>query len=137
MSGLKLTVPAKVWKYLYAVARGGVLLSHEGVRRLFYWLLVGSRGGPTRLLIILKLRDGPANANQLAASLKLNYKTIQHHLQILLDNRMVVASGEKYNVTYSISPELAQNMDILESIVVEVARLRGRWVEGWAWGLSG
>lgn len=112
-------------------------MSREALKRLFYWLLAGSRGGPTRLLIILRLRDGPANANQLATSLKLNYKTIQHHLEILLENRMVVANGEKYNVTYSISPELSHNMDILESILDELARLRMGRLERWAWGLSG
>jgi DNA-binding transcriptional ArsR family regulator len=107
------------------------------LRRLFYWLLVGSKGGPTRLSIILKLKDGPANANQLATSLKLNYKTVQHHLEILVENRMVVASGGRYNVVYSISPELWENMDILESIIQEVSRLKGGRMERWAWGLSG
>lgn len=112
-------------------------MSQEALKRLFYWLLVGSRGGPTRLLIILRLRDGPANANQLATSLKLNYKTIQHHLEILLEHRMVVASGERYNVTYSISPELSQNMDVFESILEELIRLKAAPLERLTWGLSG
>lgn len=113
------------------------MLSREALKRLIYWLLAGSKGGPTRLLIILRLRDGPANANQLANELKLNYKTIQHHLEILLQNRMVVAEGARYNVVYTISPELESNMDIVESIIDELARRKAGGLERWAWGLYG
>jgi DNA-binding transcriptional ArsR family regulator len=112
-------------------------LSREALKRLIYWLLAGSRGGPTRLLIILKLRDGAANANRLANELKLNYKTIQHHLEILLENRLVVSEGSRYNVVYSISPELESNMDIVESIINELARRKTGGLERWVWGLSG
>ena len=89
------------------------------------------------MLIILRLKDGPANANQLAAHLKLNYKTVQHHLEILTENRLVVPSDGKYNVVYSLSPELLENLDILQSIINEVGRVKGVQLEKWAWGFIG
>jgi len=110
--------------------------AYEPLRRLFWWLLVGSRGGHTRLLILMSLRHSPANANQLATQLRLNYKTVQHHLRVLAENRMVVASGEKYNVTYRLSPELLANIDILDATIRRPG-IRRREVADWAWGRSG
>ena len=108
----------------------------ESLRRLFWWLLVGSRGGPTRLQILMLLREGPANANQIATRLGLNYKTVQHHLRILEENRMIVSEGSRYNVTYRLSPELLDNIDILDSII-EDARIKHREVNNHSWARSG
>ncbi len=93
----------------------------EAIRRLFCWVLIGSKGGPTRLQILELLREGPANANQIAMRLNLNYKTVQHHLRILEENHMIVAEGERYNVTYRLSPELLDNIDILDSIIKSIS----------------
>ncbi|MCX8200728.1 MAG: winged helix-turn-helix domain-containing protein [Candidatus Caldarchaeum sp.] len=104
-------------------------MADRPLRRLFWWVLSGTRGGPTRLLILMKLRDGPANANRIAASLRLNYKTIQHHLEILLENRFVEADEGKYDVKYRLAPIVLENMDILDSIIEEAfkARARVKW----------
>jgi len=109
---------------------------YEPFRRLFWWLLVGSKGGRTRLQILGALRLSSANANQLAMMLGLNYKTIQHHLRVLVENRMVSVTGEKYNVTYMLSPELLANIDILESVVKE-SGISKKEISRWAWRRSG
>ncbi|HIQ29519.1 MAG TPA: ArsR family transcriptional regulator [Candidatus Caldiarchaeum subterraneum] len=97
----------------------------ESIRRLFWWVLVGSKGGPTRMQILMLLRQGPANANQIAVKLNLNYKTVQHHLKVLEENRMIVPEGERYNVTYRLSPELLDNIDILDSIIESISSSKG------------
>ncbi|MEM4495379.1 MAG: winged helix-turn-helix domain-containing protein [Candidatus Caldarchaeum sp.] len=105
-------------------------MSDRPIKTFFRWVLLGTRGGPTRLLIILKLRDGPANANQLAKALRLNYKTILHHLEFLIENNLVEADEGRYDVKYRLSPVLSENMDILESVVSEVlggSRARVSW----------
>ncbi len=51
------------------------------------------------------------NANQLAEKLGMDYKTIRHHLNVLLKNRMLLYSGEGYGAMYFIAPELEQNYD--------------------------
>ena len=71
--------------------------------------------------ILMLLRQGPANANQIAVKLNLNYKTVQHHLRVLEENRMIVSEGERYNVTYRLSPELLDNIDILDSIIKSIS----------------
>jgi len=108
-------------------------LADRPIRRLFWWLLCGTRGGPTRLLILLKLRDGPANANKIATSLKLNYKTIQHHLEILTEHKFVEAEHGKYDVKYRLTPIVLENMDVLDSIIEEAFSSRARV----AWAHSG
>lgn len=78
----------------------------EVVQRLLWWLLVGTRGGPTRARIIHSLEKNPQNANQLAQTLGLDYKTIRHHLQILVENRFLVTAGDGYAKVYFPSPVL-------------------------------
>ncbi|BAJ50039.1 transcriptional regulator, ArsR family [Candidatus Caldarchaeum subterraneum] len=95
-------------------------MSDRPIKTFFRWVLLGTRGGPTRLLILLKLRDGPANANQLAKALHLNYKTILHHLEFLIENNLVEADEGRYDVKYRLSQVVSENMDILDSVVDEV-----------------
>jgi len=82
------------------------------LRRLLWFLLGGSRGGLNRAGIIISLRDKPSNQNQLAGDLSLQYKAVQHHMRILVRNSLVVGTGEKYGVTYSLSPWLDRRIDI-------------------------
>ncbi|MFH2105993.1 MAG: winged helix-turn-helix domain-containing protein [Candidatus Micrarchaeota archaeon] len=73
--------------------------------RLLYWLLDASRGGPTRLRIIKSLALKPVNMRQLALSLNLDYKTVQGHIELLLENGIVYQLKPGYGAPYFISPE--------------------------------
>jgi DNA-binding transcriptional ArsR family regulator len=77
------------------------------VKNLVWYLLAGTRGGETRAIILVALKKRPMNAHQLAKALKLDYKTIQHHLRVLLDNNLVTAINKGgYGAAYFVSPEL-------------------------------
>ncbi|GBC71121.1 hypothetical protein HRbin02_00900 [Candidatus Calditenuaceae archaeon HR02] len=106
------------------------------IRRLFHWLLLSTRGGPTRLLILMLLRNGPANINQIANSLRLHYKTVQYHLEVLLENKLVEADGIKYDVKYRLSPLVIENVDVFESLIEEIFSQRVEKVN-MVWDLSG
>ena len=56
------------------------------LKYLLGWLIAGTRGGSTRAKIIMAIRETPQNANQLANSLELDYRTIRHHLKLLEKN---------------------------------------------------
>lgn len=86
------------------------------VKRLFWYIFAGSRGGLNRLRIISSLKETPLNINQLAKSLSLDYKAIQHHIKILEKNNLITKIGEKYAVTYFISNFLEVNMETFEEI---------------------
>jgi len=79
-------------------------------KRLLWFVFAGSRGGLNRLKLVSILKNTPLNANQLAKEMSLDYKAIQHHIQVLEKNNIVTKIGEKYNVTYFISNFLEANM---------------------------
>ena len=41
----------------------------------------------------------------------MDYKTVRHHLNVLLRNRLILAVGEGYGSLYFLSPELEQNYE--------------------------
>ncbi len=90
------------------------------VRPLKYmlgWLIAGTRGGVTRARIIETLRENPQNANQLANTLEMDYRTIRHHLKLLQKNRIIISTGDGYGTTYFLSTELEENYGLFEEIV--------------------
>lgn len=89
----------------------------RSLKYLLGWLIAGSKGGVTRAQILQILRESPQNANQLANSLKKDYRTIRHHIEILQKNKIIVHSGDRYGTTYFLSPQLEENYAILEEIM--------------------
>jgi predicted ArsR family transcriptional regulator len=59
------------------------------------------------------------NANQLATTLDLDYKTIRHHLDKLEENDVVTSMGDEYGKTYFLTDRMEQNLDILDEIVAQ------------------
>jgi len=86
------------------------------LRRLLWFLLGASRGGRNRARIIRRLREKPSNQNQLANDLGVQYKGIQHHVKVLSQSSMIIGTGEKYGVTYTLSPWLESRFDIFEEV---------------------
>ncbi|MGM0405340.1 MAG: PAS domain-containing protein [Thermoplasmatota archaeon] len=99
------------------------------------YLILGQQGGDNRIKILELLKDRPYNHNQLAKELNLNYRTIKHHIDVLLDYDLVVSSGEGYGQVYFLSPKLEDNYNILEEIerklntVFKTTKLYKKFVE--------
>ena len=92
---------------------------HRGavpVDKRLWHLIVGTRGGLNRAKIVHLLRARPYNANALAAALGLDYKTVRHHLRVLVENDIVMASrDQKYGTLYFLTPRLQNHFeDFLE-----------------------
>ena len=85
-------------------------------RRLLWFVFAGSRGGLNRLRIITVLKEKPQNTNQLANELGLDYKAIQHHINVLKKNNLISKEGEKYGITFFISTFLEVNMETFDEI---------------------
>ena len=84
-------------------------------KRLWH-LIVGTRGGLNRAKIIRLIRERPYNANALAATMNLDYKTVRHHLKVLIENNIVMASRDQtYGTLYFLTPRLQNHFeDFLE-----------------------
>jgi DNA-binding transcriptional ArsR family regulator len=89
----------------------------EGV---LWYVLTGTRGGKNRVRILQALDDRPRNANQLAEDLDLDYKTVRHHLDVLMDNDILENSGDDYGAVYLPTERVRANWDTVEEIFAEV-----------------
>lgn len=86
------------------------------LRRLLWYLLGGTRGGGTRVKITLALKERPSNLNQLATKLGVQYRLVQHHIEVLKRNSLVTATGEHYGMTYFLHPWLESHFEIFEEV---------------------
>lgn len=96
------------------------------LKYILNWLIAGTRGGVMRARIIMALRDSPMNANQLADYLGVDYRTVRHHLEILEKNKIVASAGEKYGVTYFLTPLMEENYSIFEEIWKKIGKKEKR-----------
>lgn len=86
------------------------------MNHILFYVLVATKGGPTRLQIIDSLLKEPQNSNQLATSLSFDYKTIQHHLRVLEQNKIVgIIQKGSYGAMYYVNEDhrayLEENRD--------------------------
>ena len=80
--------------------------------------MLGTRGGPTRLQIINALSKRPYNANQLATIIHIDYKTVKHHMGVLLENSIVSLSKEKrYGELYHLTEYAKSKLGMFDSII--------------------
>jgi len=86
-------------------------------RKLLLYLFTSTRGGFTRLRIIMHLLDQPYNTHQLAKVLDLDYKAVQHHMKVLEKNNMVSKIGEKYGAIFHLSNFLEININALDEAI--------------------
>ncbi|WP_409200724.1 ArsR/SmtB family transcription factor [Methanobrevibacter sp. DSM 116169] len=86
------------------------------MKNLFNSLFLSSRGGKTRIKIVEALFKKSYNTNQLAKTLGMQYRTINYHLEILLDKEIVEKEDKKYGASYFISNKLYKNKKYLEEI---------------------
>ena len=87
------------------------------LRRLLWYLLGGTRGGPNRAEIIKTLQNRPCNANQLAETLRVDYKTIQHHVRILEENGLVSLTNKgSYGAVLFLTAKMEDALPILDEI---------------------
>ncbi len=97
------------------------------MKQLIWYLLAGTKGGESRGRILHLLQKHPANAHQLAQRLKLDYKTIRHHLKVLEKNNCIQTINKgKYNTAYVWSALLEQYKTEFEEIWKQLGRDLGK-----------
>jgi predicted ArsR family transcriptional regulator len=87
---------------------------------VLWYVLTGTRGGPNRVRLLRAVDERPRNANQLASDLELDYTTIRHHLDVLIENGMVQKSGGNYGAVYLTTDQVKHHWDTVETIIEQV-----------------
>jgi predicted transcriptional regulator len=91
-------------------------------KRLLLYLFTGTRGGYTRIRVVMLLLQRPYNTHQLAQELGLDYKAVQHHMRVLEKNNLVTKIGEKYGAMFHISNFLEHNIRALDDAIDKLDR---------------
>lgn len=87
------------------------------MKHLLWYLIAGTRGGETRGIIISFLKHTPSNANRITTALKMDYKTVRHHLGILEKNRIIMAVNKgNYGAVYFLTPEFEKDYAVFGEI---------------------
>lgn len=68
-------------------------------------------------MIVDLLVASPMNANQLAGSLSVNYRTVSHHLKVLTESKLVEAQGPRYGQVYFPTSLLTGNIAVYREVV--------------------
>jgi len=88
----------------------------EPTKRLLFWLLEGTKGGPTRILLLSLLAKKPMNMRQLALAAKLDYKTVEHHVRLMEKNLVIEHMGSGYGKMYFVSDMVLGEKDVMDRI---------------------
>lgn len=91
------------------------------LRRVLWYLLGGTRGGPMRIRMLQLLRDRPYNTNQIATTLGVDYKTAQHHLRVMTENRVLSSTGQGYGAVFLLTADMEESWPEFEAIVAKLA----------------
>ena len=87
------------------------------LRRLLWYLLGAIRGGENRARVLRALKERPSNINQLSSKLQMDYRLVEHHMNVLRKNSMVISEGEHYGRVYFLSSWLESHFEIFEELV--------------------
>lgn len=91
------------------------------LKRVLWYVLGGTRGGPLRIRILTRLQDRPFNTNQLAADLGVDYKTVQHHVRVLLKNRLIDTQGTgQYGAVFFLTRDMEESLGEFAAIAAKL-----------------
>ena len=85
------------------------------MKHILWYLIAGTRGGETRGRIIMAIKKRPRNTHKLCRALDLDYKTVQHHLEILEKHDIVFKRGD-YGAVYFLTEAMEHDYNIFDEI---------------------
>jgi PAS domain S-box-containing protein len=94
------------------------------IKQTLSHIILGQKGGEKRAQIIEILKERPYNLNQMAETLNLNYRTIRHHVDILVDSGLIAPStGSHYADVYFLTPLMEENYQMLIELTQKLRNL--------------
>lgn len=90
-------------------------------KRVLWYLIGSTKGGVNRAKILELINFRPTNANQIAEGLSLDYKTVVHHLRVLMENGLVITENkDSYGATYFLTPLMEKNIVSFREILARI-----------------
>jgi len=83
--------------------------------RIIIWLLEGTKGAKTRQLLLSLLLQKPRNMRQLSLAAEMDYKSVQHHIELMEKNSIVSRAGE-YSPIYFVSDIVLAKKDFVSKL---------------------
>ena len=90
------------------------------MEKALWYLIAGTRGGANRARIIRLLDERPRNANRLAEQLGVEYNTVRHHLEVLVEHDVVEPGGSEYGELYFLTDQFEQHWETFERITKDM-----------------
>ena len=95
-------------------------ISDEEITLLHRYVCEGV-GDPKRLRLLYLVAEHPRNVSELTEALDVSQPTVSHHLRILRERGLVVASREGTSIYYSLGdPRILEAMNIMRSFVTDL-----------------
>ena len=86
-------------------------------RHLMWHTFAATRGGEKRIQMVDLLRERPYNAHQLCKELGVDYRTVLHHIKVLLDNQFITCDEKRYGEMYFLTEVFESQMGEFDDIV--------------------
>ena len=88
-------------------------------KRLLWYLIGSTKGGANRARILDFIKSNPSNTNRIASELKVDYKTITHHLKVLSQNGLIITDNpQSYGATYFLTPIMEMNYEVFRKEIL-------------------
>ena len=110
------TQPARRRLLVKTVEKSG----YQQMEKALWYVFVGSRGGANRIWIVRELKSRPRNANELASRLEVDYNTITHHLDVLVEHNVAEPGDNDYGQLYFLTDQFEHHWATFETISAEV-----------------
>ncbi len=88
--------------------------------KIFSSVFTGMSGRYTRLRIICSITEDPMNTREISKKLELDYKTIQHNIEVLEKNNLITREGEGYGDLFFPSELISSNLPTLYHVIRRV-----------------
>jgi len=90
------------------------------MKELFSSVFTGMGGRYTRLRIICAITEEPINTLELSKKLNLDYKTVQHNIEVMEKNNFIVREGTGYGDMFFVSELISLNLPTLYYVIRKV-----------------
>ncbi|MFB5620161.1 MAG: ArsR family transcriptional regulator [Nitrosopumilus sp.] len=95
-------------------------VTHPETKMTFWYLFATSKGAKTRIKIMNLIQNRPYNTHQISQDLKMDYKAIKHHMQILEKNNIIGKFDAQYGATFYLSSLFEENKVLFDEITARM-----------------